>query len=320
MTTAPSGSSLEIDYYLERVAAALADLPLDVREDLMEDLPAHFAEVLEEQGGSLVERLGPPDAYAAELRAAAGIEPGRAGAAARGGIDVELLRQRLRTLDERSGRVIGYERATDFLRLLRPAWWIARGVALVVLIFAFDIIPLDRLDDPIGLVLMAAAAVVSVRIGATGRPRLPRAVGIGVSAVAGLGLLFIAVTFPGALWRYSGSQAYYDSGSNNPYQYVVDVYPVDQNGRPLQGVTLYDQDGNVINLGDPYRCHVDPTAGEMRAETPSYPLCPIGRVNPSGGAAPSLAGSPGPSPSASPDSSPSVSPNPSPSVSPSPSR
>ena len=58
--TAPSGSSLEIDYYLERVRVALQDLPEDVRDDLLEDLPAHFAEVLAEQGGSLVDRLGPP--------------------------------------------------------------------------------------------------------------------------------------------------------------------------------------------------------------------------------------------------------------------
>ncbi|GAA3297385.1 hypothetical protein Dvina_49145 [Dactylosporangium vinaceum] len=308
MTTAPSGSSLEIDYYLERVAAALADLPPDVRDDLMEDLPAHFAEVLEEQGGSLVERLGPPDAYAAELRAAAGIEAGRAPAAARGGIDVELLRLRLGTLDERSGQVIGYERATDFLRLLRPAWWIARGVAIVVLIFALDIIPTDRLDDPIGLVLMAAAAVFSVRIGATGRPRVPRTVGIGVSVVAVLGLLFIAVNLPGSLWRLSDSSRSYDNGSYNPYSNVIDVYPVDENGRPLHNVTLYDQDGNAITIGDPYRCDNDQDTGGVHTTRPAYPLCPLGRVDPSASSAPSVSTVPSAGASPSPSGSPSVSP------------
>ena len=40
------GSTIEVDYYYERVAAALADLPPHTREELLEDLPAHFAEVL----------------------------------------------------------------------------------------------------------------------------------------------------------------------------------------------------------------------------------------------------------------------------------
>ena len=58
--TEPRAGTIEIDYYYERVAAALADLPQEARDELLEDLPAHFAEVLAEQGGPLVERLGPP--------------------------------------------------------------------------------------------------------------------------------------------------------------------------------------------------------------------------------------------------------------------
>jgi uncharacterized membrane protein len=71
----PPGATIEVDYYYERVAAALADLPQEARDELLEDLPAHFAEVVAEQGGPLVDRLGPPAAYAAEQRAAAGLDP-----------------------------------------------------------------------------------------------------------------------------------------------------------------------------------------------------------------------------------------------------
>ncbi|WP_425487277.1 HAAS signaling domain-containing protein, partial [Micromonospora maritima] len=67
----------EITDYVDRVRAALADLPPSVRDELTEDLPEHLAEVAAEGDGALVDRLGPPEAYAAELRTVAGAEPGR---------------------------------------------------------------------------------------------------------------------------------------------------------------------------------------------------------------------------------------------------
>ncbi|MGV9767766.1 HAAS signaling domain-containing protein, partial [Micromonospora tulbaghiae] len=62
----------EITDYVDRVRAALADLPPGVRDELTEELPEHLAEVAAEGEGTLVDRLGTPEAYAAELRAAAG--------------------------------------------------------------------------------------------------------------------------------------------------------------------------------------------------------------------------------------------------------
>ncbi|WP_432980003.1 HAAS signaling domain-containing protein [Dactylosporangium sp. CA-233914] len=299
--TAPSSSSLEIDYYLERVREALADLPEDVRDDLVEDLPAHLAEVLQEQGGPLVERLGPPAAYAAELRAAAGVET-RSAAARRSRIDLDKWRARLRTADEKTGRVLGYERATDFLRLLRPAWWVVRGITIVVVIFALDIVPIDRIDDPIGWAFMAIAVVASVRLGATGRPNLHRFVGYGITGVALIGALILATNLDGIVYRFTGTNTY-TPVPYNPYSDVVDVYPVDQDGRPLEHVTLYDQDGNPISLGDAWRC--SSSMNQEPPSTPSYPLCPLGRTKPTatpsvepavqGSASPSVQASPSPS-------------------------
>jgi hypothetical protein len=51
----------EIAGYVERVRQALADLPPTVRDELLEDLPEHLAEVAAEDAGAFAERLGPPE-------------------------------------------------------------------------------------------------------------------------------------------------------------------------------------------------------------------------------------------------------------------
>ena len=66
----------EITAYVEAVRAALVGLPEPTRDELTEDLPEHLAEVLADGVGSLTERLGPPETYAAELRASAGFVGG----------------------------------------------------------------------------------------------------------------------------------------------------------------------------------------------------------------------------------------------------
>lgn len=66
--------------YAREVRAALADLPESEVTELGEDLDGHLAEVEAELGAdaahdAFVARLGPPAAYAAELRQAAGLPP-----------------------------------------------------------------------------------------------------------------------------------------------------------------------------------------------------------------------------------------------------
>ncbi|WP_026425370.1 HAAS signaling domain-containing protein [Actinokineospora inagensis] len=65
--------SPEVVDYLARIRAALADLPAEELAEVMEDVEPHVAEVFAEAGG--IERLGSPEAYAAELRAAGGYPP-----------------------------------------------------------------------------------------------------------------------------------------------------------------------------------------------------------------------------------------------------
>ncbi|HEV2783191.1 MAG TPA: hypothetical protein VGX25_27730 [Actinophytocola sp.] len=63
--------------YLARTRAALADLPAAELEEIVEDIGPHLSEIAAEVDGdvtvdALSERLGTPEQYAAELRAAAG--------------------------------------------------------------------------------------------------------------------------------------------------------------------------------------------------------------------------------------------------------
>ncbi|WP_033295279.1 DUF1700 domain-containing protein [Amycolatopsis jejuensis] len=66
--------------YLARVRTALADLPAGEIEEILEDVRPHLAEMEAELGASarvedLVERLGTPESYAAELRVSGGYPP-----------------------------------------------------------------------------------------------------------------------------------------------------------------------------------------------------------------------------------------------------
>ncbi|MDQ7810636.1 hypothetical protein Q5425_43510 [Amycolatopsis sp. A133] len=63
--------------YLARVRTALADLPASEVEEILEDVRPHLAELEAELGQgarveALIERLGSPESYAAELRASGG--------------------------------------------------------------------------------------------------------------------------------------------------------------------------------------------------------------------------------------------------------
>ncbi|RSM87905.1 hypothetical protein DMH04_09275 [Kibdelosporangium aridum] len=66
--------------YLARVRTSLADLPASEVEEILEDVRPHLAELETELGPgarveAMIERLGTPESYAAELRAAGGYPP-----------------------------------------------------------------------------------------------------------------------------------------------------------------------------------------------------------------------------------------------------
>jgi hypothetical protein len=63
----------QVQAYAAAVRAALADVPVSEAAGLLDGLEPHLEEVAAEGGASLVDALGPPDRYAAELRTSAGL-------------------------------------------------------------------------------------------------------------------------------------------------------------------------------------------------------------------------------------------------------
>ncbi|MEU5938317.1 hypothetical protein ABZ807_03860 [Micromonospora sp. NPDC047548] len=271
----------EITDYVDRVRAALADLPPEVREELTEDLPEHLAEVAAEDGGSLVERLGEPEVYAAELRAAAGAggpSDGRRGLEQRIGSFVGRVRVRLSGLDTRLGPPLGYASASEFLRLLRPAWWVLRGYLAALLLTVLTGEPLALIPQLggnalVGLVLLVGSVLASIWLGrhADGLGRWPR-------YLLRAGTLVLVVFALAALMqvdvraRWIGDYGYDPISVRNPYDEVQDVYVYDSEGRLVENARLFDQNGTPIRLGWP-SC-TDPALPDVNPVQRGYPYCP----------------------------------------------
>ena len=245
--------------YLAAVERELADLPADERSALLEDLALHLqALAAEDDDRPVLVRLGPPAAYAAELRAAAGLPPRPQSP---GLVTSGLL--------ERLARVQATPAVREALRLLgelRPAWWVLRGYLLVAVPClvrvdgARDFPVPSPLGSPIlGLLLVGAAVVGSVVLG---RRRLPRAVGAFV-AVGGVVLVGMALAIAVGVSNrmpfgdVSSVPAYEPAPQQALGQYplvsrhgpVTDVLPYAADGTPLEGVLLYDQDGRPLQVG-----------------------------------------------------------------------
>jgi hypothetical protein len=250
--------------YLAAVELELADLPVDDRSALLEDLSLHLeAMAAEDDDRPLAVRLGQPSSYAAELRAAAGL-PARGASPGSGGLD---LRARLDAVLASAA----YRRAAPALRgtgrllaELRPAWWVLRGY-LVVLVpcmlgrdYAEDFpVPAPMGSHLLGLLLVAAAVAGSVVLG---RRALPKALRVVVVA-AGVLLVLAGATVVNEVRNDLRADLYADAWASTPqvpdetypllsrYGPVTDVFPYAADGTPLDGVLLYDQDGRPLHVG-----------------------------------------------------------------------
>jgi hypothetical protein len=254
----------EVARYAAAVRAAFADRPGPERELLLEDLEDHLQEVAAEAGGSLAERLGRPEAYAAELRASAGLPAAGPGAGGRRrGLRESAAAHRLERL-WRGARAHPAGRAVvEFLPELRPAWWVARGyvavqavaVALTPLLGGGGLrFPIPELfgSRVLGLLVTGAAVVASVRLGRRG-PGGARRHALTVLANAALGLFAVVM-----LAELGASEAADDyrpqeviftqpaPGLRNDGVEISNIFAFDANGKPLRDVYLVDQDGSPI--------------------------------------------------------------------------
>lgn len=186
-TTAPLGDVLTTHArgYAQAVRVHLLDLGADVVEELTGGLEADLVESVADAGrpfaaagGSndvppdLVAAFGSPAAYAAELRAAAGIAPAatvRARPSLRGAVGARwvLLRERWAELWRPVTSTPRWAALRALGRELRPAWWVLRGWVVGALLVAWfgthtgppSLVPM-RVGDAL---VMAGAALVSVQ-------------------------------------------------------------------------------------------------------------------------------------------------------------
>jgi hypothetical protein len=274
----------QITAYVAAVRAALAGLPDQTRDELIEDLPEHLAEVLADGVGSLHDRLGPPETYAAELLASAGFVGGFPDPPPKVDHLAEMrdtVLLRLRTADVKVGPVLGYAKASDFLVLLRPAWWVLRGyLAAMVLAWVLDggsqplgLLPRIGGSGVVAIVLLGVAVWASIWLG---RRSLRLATGPKYALWAGTAVL-ILVALAGFVSADSSTRGSYyeDTGYTDPYGHVQDVFVYDRQGRLVEGARLFDQEGQPIRLGNPYCPGVDEYSDTVPAVDDSlYPYCP----------------------------------------------
>ncbi|ROO83237.1 hypothetical protein EDD29_0732 [Actinocorallia herbida] len=325
--------------YAAAVRAALADIPQTDRDELLEDLEEHLAEVAAEHDGPLEDRLGTPQAYAAELRAAytdAVPVKRRAG-----------LRDLFGSLERRTQTVVDGvlprgSAARDVAHDLRPVWWVARGYFAAFLLNA--ILGRDQAflpDGPLSTLVLLGAVTVSVWLGGRARRggRRRAATVLGVAGLTGLALLggmaFAATAEDGRAYYGPGYE-----GTGPSLGDLANIYVFTRDGKPVKDVLLYDQWGEPIQTspdawgfiergGDPLQPNVYPkeicAPGGM--ESTVVPLCPDAQAGSPAfpdspptfpAVAPTMTAPEQPGPTDSPSTSPSPSGSASPTASPSP--
>ncbi|MEV4321402.1 hypothetical protein AB0J37_04160 [Microbispora rosea] len=324
--------------YAAAVRAALADLPARDRDALLEDLDEHLAEVAAEPGMSLEERLGGPEAYAAELRAAYGGRPSSGGSSL-GGRLRERTSGAVRRVHTRLLVLPPYRQAAVFAPELRPAWWVLRGYAIALAVLAPISAPGLIPGDIPAWVFTLAVVWGSVWLGRRGRARASRwgrVLLLGANLVAAVLVITAMADVPstssrGVAFDYGPRPEVYAPGMrvesvSSLGGDVSNILPYAEDGTPLHNVRLYDQDGNPIMLDPgfdqeivipcdgeppirnayplplkPVERRADPTEPEAEATcVPATPAPTDATASPTPSAEQSGSPSPSPSPSAEP--------------------
>jgi len=225
--------------YLARVAAGLADLAAEDREEVVQDLEAHLAELGDDEVESM---LGTPDAFVEEFRQSAGLD--------RQGRPPGLFSRIRNGLDTWSSRL------SELIRWpsLRPTWVLLRGWVLIVgwsLAYyseGFVRFPIPSIENSLfaGLVLVALATFLSLWLERGRRTRPKENATKLFSFIAGWALLAAIVTpYPIAVEHYP-EDPYYTGYLNTPDgDPVSNIYAYDVEGNAIN-VLLYDQDGRPL--------------------------------------------------------------------------
>jgi hypothetical protein len=231
---------------------------------LLAEVEASLAEAAADTGGPLESRLGSPQEFAAELRAAAGLQD-VAAAPAQSRVAVRL--------HELLDAVVDHPVIASVRRLaveLAPIWWVARAyIAVGALAYALDaswstrypVVPSFGSAEG-GLVVIVLATAVSVAVGLWLRrhpssfPRLVTALNIALAlAVVPVAAEVTNTSAHDALVVAAYRPVEIPDGIVAGGVRVDNIYPYSRDGRLLHDVLLYDGAGRPFELrsDDPNR-------------------------------------------------------------------
>jgi hypothetical protein len=252
--TVAAGVPPEVQAYMNTVREALADLPREERDDLLAEVEASLAETADEGEGPIAARLGPPQDFAAELRAAAGlhaVEPAKQSASPR-----VSFKKKLELWSRRPSVVAARSLASE----LAPLWWAARGY-LAVGIFAVvngtewsrpvPVVP--RFGTALGgVVIIGLAVAASILLGLYSRraPTRWRTTLIPVNALLLLAAIPVFSAVTDAAQSSDAVTVFTEptQGLARDGVPVENIYPYSRQGRLLQDVLLYDSAGRPLDI------------------------------------------------------------------------
>jgi len=228
--------------YLARVTEGLYDLPAEEREEMLQDLEAHLAELEDEEVDQV---LGTPESFVEEFRVSAGLD---APSAAAGPGLVERWRAALNRRSAWLSNLVDWP-------TIRPIWVWTRGWLVVCAwSFLYDYEGFERFPIPsiggntsVGLAFVILATWLSLWLG-KGQQGIRAFGSVTFSFVAGWALIGMLLNpmptysqmvevyeqpvFPEQLTAPDGNQ-------------ITNVYAYDMEGNPVD-VLLFDQDGRPL--------------------------------------------------------------------------
>lgn len=240
----------EVQEFVDRVRALMADLDADERLDLTGGLEADLSELVAEHG---VEALGEPDDYARELRVAAGHPPAM-------GRPTRERQLRAAVMESLDAAHASWDRLLDslpaggprsFITALQPVWWVVR--AWVAWMVAQDVGGAGFSTTGEWLVVLAVFLLVSVQLGRRSfvfgrvldRSVLARIVLVALNVAAVLAL-------PGAADRAAYGIAEERAWVSSPTyaeSEPVDSHVVTYRGGQACVLQVFDADGNRVRGG-----------------------------------------------------------------------
>jgi hypothetical protein len=255
--TTTAGSSEQIEAYLAAVRASLGDIDEDERAELLAEVEASLIESAGEID-SPIAALGPPEAFAAELRASAGLgEPAPFEAPS----PSALAAARVFVADLRRRPWVA--KLLPVARELAPIWWVARGyLAVVAAVVATGTwwsdsrpwIP-DISTPRTGALVILAAIVASVAFGVLRRRRVESL--LLVALVVNVAAVLAIVPALRHLTEAPSPQTVIVQGAATPTvlpglvdagRPLLNIYPYSRAGKLLHDVRLYDDLGRPITL------------------------------------------------------------------------